>query len=81
MIIEPLLPFLAGLCVGAAVAYIVLRKTTVSGSVVQQILITLAKLYTCLADDGKISAAERALLADEVHTLINLLKTENKEDH
>lgn len=27
MIIEPLLPFLAGLCVGAAVAYIVLRKT------------------------------------------------------
>lgn len=77
--IEYFLPFLAGLCVGAAAVFIVLRKMNLSGSAARQALTILATLYTSLADDRKLSDAERVALAEEVRKLIALLKNTTPE--
>ena len=73
--IEYFLPFLAGLCVGTAAVFIVLRKMNLSGSAARQALTILATLYVSLADDRKLSDTERTALAEEVRKLIELLKT------
>lgn len=77
--IEVYLPFLAGLCIGAAATFVITRKLTVSGSVARQALTTLTTLYTSLEDDGKLSEAERAKIHAEVMKLIEQLKTKTTE--
>lgn len=72
--IDIYLPFLAGLCLGAAATLIITRKLTISGTAARQALATLTTLYASLADDGKLSDAERAEIREEVRKLIEQLK-------
>ena len=77
--IEYIIPVLAGICLGVAGTLIITRRVNISGDVAQQAIIVLSTIYTSLADDGKLSNAERAALAEEVRKLIELMKNTTTE--
>ncbi len=74
--IEYILPFLAGVCIGACAIYVVCSRVGIPASIIRQTILILTTLYGYLENDGKIDEVERKALAIAVGDLIGKIKTE-----